>query len=99
MKEMLCGDMKSHVGLQCSDIKEYGDLMAIIMKWATAKRVEKEKRNAEVGTVEKPNGSDQTSNGAGGRQDWSWISAIGWDQSAMGGIDCGAKRRYQGKGP
>ena len=38
MKEILCGDIKKHVDMQCQDVKSYDDLRSTIMKWAVAKR-------------------------------------------------------------
>ena len=53
MKEILCGDIKKHVDMQCQDIKSYDDLRATIMKWAVAKRIEKDRRHEmDVGSVE-----------------------------------------------
>ena len=69
MKEMLCGDIKKHVDLQCSDVKKYDDLPAIIMKWAIAKRIEKETRNGDVGAVDGHADGDQTSGGLDEYQD------------------------------
>ena len=96
---MLCGDIRKHVDLQCSDIKKDDDLSAVIMTWAIAKRIEKETRNGDLGAVDTSDVTDQTPFGLDDNQDWSWVNSIRWQQPNMGEIYFGAKWNYQGKGP
>jgi len=95
MKEILCGDIKKHVDMQCQDVKSYDDLRATIMKWAVAKRIEKDRRHEmDVGSVEvEALNRDEQNPG-----DWTWVNAIDWNQS-MGEVDYAAKGGGKGFNP
>ena len=94
MKEILCGDIKKHVDMQCQDVKSYDDLRATIMKWAVAKRIEKDRRHEmDVGSVEVEAINPEQNPG-----DWTWVNAIDWNQS-LGEVDYAAKGRGKGFNP
>ena len=94
MKEILCGDIKKHVDMQCQDIKSYDDLRATIMKWAAAKRMEEDRRHEmEVGSVEVEATNPEENPG-----DWTWVNSIEWNQS-MGEVDHAAKGGGNGFNP
>ena len=68
MKEILCGDIKKHIELQCQDVRTYDTLRGIIMKWAVAKRIEKDRvKDMDIGSIDANAQGGQQSQGA-----WSW---------------------------
>ena len=94
MKEILCGDIKKHVDMQCQDVKSYDDLRATIMKWAVAKRIEKDRRHEmDVGSVEVEAINPEQNPG-----DWTWVNAIDWNQS-LGEVDYVTKGGGKGFNP
>ena len=60
MKEILCGDIKKHVEMQCQDVKSYDELRGTIMKYAVAKRIEKDRvKDMGIGAIEEQSKSSQ----------------------------------------
>ena len=60
LKRLLCGDIKKHVELE-DDFKSYTDLRSAIMRWATNKRLERDrqKNDMEIDAIDKGEGEDE----------------------------------------
>lgn len=62
LKRLLCGDIKQHVELQ-DDFKSYTDLRSSIMRWASNKRLERDKQKVDmdIDAFDKNEGDDEES--------------------------------------
>ena len=94
MNEILSGDIKKHVDMQCQNLKSYDDLRATIMKLAVAKRIEKDRRHEmDVGSIEVQAANPEQNPG-----DWTWVHATDWNRS-MGEVEYATKGGGKGFNP
>ena len=61
MKRLLCGDIKKHVELQ-EDFKSYEELRTTIMRWATNKKLEKDRQKSDPMDCNNVNGGESSNN-------------------------------------
>ena len=76
LKRLLCGDIKKHVELQ-EEFKSYEELRTTIMRWATNKKLEKDRQKSDpmdVGNVGDGEPGDQSNPESKALIDLLWTS-------------------------
>ena len=69
LRKMLTGDIKKHVDLEISKIKTYQDLRSTIMNWAVDRKLEKERKDEDLGEIDDDFSWEKTDQG---HSDESW---------------------------